>query len=97
MIKLHEDENRSLAWELTKDQNATVRLMMKVLAIVVIVSGITVAVTTGLFLRYLSQYDFESTVYEQSHTVKAVSDNGGNANAVLNDKGEVLINGDGNS
>lgn len=54
MIELHEDENRSLAWELTKDQNATVRLMMKVLTIVVIVSGITVAVTTGLFLRYLS-------------------------------------------
>ena len=94
---MHEDENKSLAWELTRDQSATVRLIMKVLAVVVITFGISISVVVGSFLHYLSLYDFESTTYEQSHTVEAVSDDGGNANAIVNGDGEVLINGDSDS
>lgn len=94
---MHEDENKSLAWELTRDQSATVRLIMKVLAVVVITFGISISVVVGSFLHYLSLYDFESTTYEQSHTVEAVSDDGGNANAIFNGDGEVLINGDSDS
>lgn len=94
---MHEDENKSLAWELTRDQSATVRLIMKVLAVVVITFGISISVVVGSFLHYLSLYDFESTTYEQSHTVEAISDNGGNANAIVNGDGEVLINGDSDS
>lgn len=94
---MHEDENKSLAWELTRDQSATVRLIMKVLAVVVITFGISISVVVGSFLHYLSLYDFESTTYEQSHTVEAISDDGGNANAIVNGDGEVLINGDSDS
>lgn len=94
---MHEDESKSLAWELTRDQSATVRLIMKVLAVVVITFGISISVVVGSFLHYLSLYDFESTTYEQSHTVEAVSDDGGNANAIFNGDGEVLINGDSDS
>jgi hypothetical protein len=70
---------------------------MKVLAVVVITFGISISVVVGSFLHYLSLYDFESTTYEQSHTVEAISDNGGNANAIVNGDGEVLINGDSDS
>ena len=94
---MHEDENKSLAWELTRDQSATVRLITKVLAVVVITFGISISVVVGSFLHYLSLYDFESTTYEQSHTVEAISDDGGNANAIVNGDGEVLINGDSDS
>lgn len=94
---MHEDENKSLAWELTRDQSATVRLIMKVLAVVVITFGISISVVVGSFLHYLSLYDFESTTYEQSHTVEAISDDGGNTNAIVNGDGEVLINGDSDS
>lgn len=94
---MHEDENKSLAWELTRDQSATVRLIMKVLAVVVITFGISISVVVGSFLHYLSLYDFESTTYEQSHTVEAISDDGGNANEIVNGDGEVLINGDSDS
>lgn len=97
MIPVREDENKSLAWELTRDQSLTVRLMMKVLAITVISFSIAISVVVGSFLYYLSLYDFESTTYENSHTVEAISDSGGNANAIVNQQGEVLINGDGNS
>ena len=94
---MHEDENKSLAWELTRDQSATVRLIMKVLAVVVITFGISISVVVGSFLHYLSLYDFESTTYEQSHTVEAISDDGVNAYAIFNGDGEGLINGDSDS
>lgn len=97
MITVKDDENKSLAWELTKDQSSTVRLMMKVLAVTVISFSIAMSVIVGSFLYYLSLYDFESTTYENSHTVEAISDNGGNANAIVNQQGEVLINGDSDS
>lgn len=94
MMRLRDDEDRSLAWELTKDQTTVVRLVLHVVAIVVITFGVSISVVVGCFLHYLSLYDFSSTTYEQSSTVEATSDDGGDANAIVNNQGEVLINGE---
>lgn len=94
---MNNDEERSLAWELIKDKTTVVSLAIKALIIGFVVFGITCTAMSYIFFNYLSLYDFSSTTYEQSHTVEAVSDDGGDATAVVNEEGEVVLNGDGNS
>lgn len=89
-----EDKN-SLAWDLIQDRNLIIDKLIKALIIVIIISAILVTTITGMFIWYLNQYDFSGTV--ETSTVEAYSYENGSATAILNDNGEVTLNGEGES
>lgn len=91
---MHEEESKSLAWEITKEQSGVTRLALKVLVTSVIVFGVTISVVVGCFLHYLGLYDYSTVTYEQTSTLEAISEDGGDANAIMYGNGEVLANGD---
>lgn len=86
-----EDKN-SLAWDLIKDRDILVNRLIKAMVVIVIIMSLLVAGIVGAFVWYLNQYDFTSTT--ETTTIEATTYDNGDATAILNSKGEVLINGE---
>ena len=86
-----EDKN-SLAWDLIKDRDVLVNRLIKAMVVIVTVMSLLVAGITGAFIWYLNQYDFTSTT--ETTTIKATTYDNGDATAILNSEGKVLINGE---
>ena len=86
-----EDKN-SLAWDLIKDRDILVNRLIKAMVVIVTVMSLLVAGITGAFIWYLNQYDFTSTT--ETTTIEATTYDNGDATAILNSEGEVLINGE---
>ena len=84
-----EERENSIAWDLIKDRSDTLNKLIRALVIVVIVMSVALASVVGAFIWYLNQYDFVS----KETTVEATSEDGG-ATAVLNEDGEVTIDGE---
>lgn len=87
-----EDKN-SLAWDLIKDRDVLVNRLIKAMVVIVTVMSLLVAGITGAFIWYLNQYDFTSTT--ETTTIEATTYDNGDATAILNSEGKVLINGEG--
>lgn len=86
-----EDKN-SLAWDLIKDRDILVNRLIKAMVVIVTVMSLLVAGIVGAFVWYLNQYDFTSTT--ETTTIEATTYDNGDATAILNSEGEVLINGE---
>ena len=86
-----EDKN-SLAWDLIKDRDVLVNRLIKAMVVIVTVMSLLVAGITGAFIWYLNQYDFTSAT--ETTTIEATTYDNGDATAILNSEGEVLINGE---
>ena len=86
-----EDKN-SLAWDLIKDRDILVNRLIKAMVVIVTVMSLLVAGIVGTFIWYLNQYDFTSTT--ETTTIEATTYDNGDATAILNSEGEVLINGE---
>ena len=88
---MEKEERNSIAWDIISSQNLLVlRLIRSTIAIVISLSLVIVGIV-GTFIWYLNQYDFTST--EVYSTVEATTESGGDASAVLNEEGQVNING----
>lgn len=80
------DEDKGLAWDLLIEQNKITRCMIKALVAVVISAFIAIITATGSFVWYLYQYDYSTVTYN--------AETGEYGNAVINESGEVSINGE---
>lgn len=87
-----EDKN-SLAWDLIKDRDVLVNRLIRAMVVIVTVMSLLVAGITGAFIWYLNQYDFTGTT--ETTTIEATTYDNGDATAILNSEGKVLINGEG--
>ena len=91
-----EEKETSLAWELIQDRNRLTNKLINSIVAIVITMCITFAVIAGAFVWYLNQYDFTSTTETiTENTVEADSSDGGDAHAIINNSGEVNVDGEG--
>lgn len=85
------DNNKhSLEWELIE----MLKSIINKLIIAFIVLSLVLGTTIGIFIWYLNQYDYSSEVI--TTTIEADSDSKGDAYAVLNKEGQVMLNGKSN-
>ena len=80
------DEDKGLAWEILIEQHKITRSMIKAGVAIVIAAFIALASITGTFVWYLYQYDYSSVTY--------TAESGDSGNAIINESGEVTINGE---
>lgn len=80
------DDDKSFALELLEMQGVHTRNL-----ITAIVAIVGLATVVGIFIWYLNQYDFTSTNITQS--AETTAEDGGSAAAIINDEGEVTIDG----
>lgn len=79
-------EDKGLAWDLLVEQHKITNTMIKVLASIVIAAFMAITAVTGIFIWYLYQYDYSCVTYN--------AETGEYGNAVINESGEVSINGE---
>ena len=85
------DNNKhSLEWELIVMLKSIINKLIVALIVLSLVFGTTV----GVFIWYLNQYDYSSEVV--TTTIEADSDSKGDAYAILNREGQVMLNGKSN-
>lgn len=88
-------EDRGLASEMISELKQFISKLYVLIVVIVLASFVTIGGVVGCFIWYLNQYDFYST--ETTTEVESISENGGDAHAVLNDEGQVIINGESES
>lgn len=84
-------EEKSLALELLELQNMHTRRLTVAITAIAIAAMICITSVVGIFVWYINQYDFETTTITQTAETSVEDD--GSATAIINDEGEVTING----
>lgn len=85
------DDDKSFALELLEMQGVHTRNLITAIVAVAVAAIVGLATVVGIFVWYLDQYDFTSTNITQS--AETTAEDGGSAAAIINDEGEVTING----
>lgn len=87
-------EEKSIAFEMLQERNHLVKILLRSIVAMFIAFAITVAAVVGTFIWYLNQYDFSSTTTTETTEVEANTDDGGDASAIVNGNGEVIVDGE---